>query len=80
MSDDSNNVLGMRVMFRPDFYITRMLPPRGWAGTIVEEQKSLMGHRTKYTVLLDEEFRAEAQEKQVDAIEDEMEQCEQIKP
>jgi hypothetical protein len=77
MSSDTTHVLGMRVRFRLDFYFTRLLPPSDWAGTIIAETKSLMGQRTRYTVLLDAKFHVEALEKEVDAIEDEVEQCEQ---
>jgi hypothetical protein len=80
MSDEHNGPIGMHVRLLPDFYITRLLPPSGWTGTIVEERKSLMGQGTKYTVLLDERFHVEAQEKEMDTSEDEMEQCDRTNP
>jgi hypothetical protein len=80
MPYDPNGPIGTHVRLLPDFYITRLLPPSDWAGTIVEERRSLMGQRTQFTVLLDEKFHVEAQDKHVDACEDEMEQYEQKNP
>jgi hypothetical protein len=70
---DGNPRLGMRVGFSPDFYITRLIPPSGWTGTITGKMKSMPGLRTRYMVELDPEFRTEAGETEVDALAEEME-------
>jgi hypothetical protein len=76
MPDDSKGPIGMRVRLLPEFYVTRVLPPKDWAGTIVAEIKYSMGQRIKYRVLLDDNFHVEAEAREVDASEEEMEQCE----
>jgi hypothetical protein len=68
--------IGTRVHFLPDFYITRLIPPNRWTGTIKEQIKSVAGLRTRYMVELDPQFQTEAQETEVDAIEEEMERHE----
>jgi len=74
MSDEKENLIGTRVRFRPDFYTTRIIPTRGWTGTIEEERRSSSGQgSTWYIVLLDEPFRSQEQDPRVDATEDEME-------
>ncbi len=70
---DGNPRLGMRVRFLPDFYVTRLIPPSRWTGTITEKMKSMQGLRTRYMVELDPEFRTEAGKTEVDALAEEME-------
>jgi predicted RNA-binding protein with PIN domain len=62
----------MRVSFHPDFYINRLIPQSNWEGVIVRVRTSDVGERTKYFVQLDEQFQAEALEKEVDVFEEEM--------
>jgi hypothetical protein len=74
MFDEKESLIGKRVRFRPDFYTTRIMPPRGWTGTIEDERRSSSGQGvTSYIVLLEEPFRSQEQEPRVDATEDEME-------
>jgi hypothetical protein len=74
MSDEKESLIGRRVRFRADFYTTRIMPPRGWTGTIEDERRSSSGQGvTSYVVLLDEPFRLQEQDRRVDATEDEME-------
>ena len=74
MPNDKESLIGRRVRFRADFYTTRIMPPRGWTGTIEEERRSSSGQGvTSYIVLLDEPFRSQEQDAHVDATEDEME-------
>jgi hypothetical protein len=64
---------GTRVRFTPDFYVTNLMPPRNWAGTIIEEKRSLTGQQpTKFIVQLDEQYRDEALDAEIDAKEDEL--------
>ena len=74
MSDEKESLIGRRVRFRADFYTTRIIPPRGWTGTIEDERRSSSAQGvTSYIVLLDEPFRSQEQDPRVDATEDEME-------
>ena len=74
MSDEKESLIGKRVRFRADFYTTRIMPPRGWTGTIEDERRSSSRQGvTSYIVLLDEPFRSQEQDPRVDATEDEME-------
>jgi hypothetical protein len=74
MFDEKESLIGKRVRFRPDFYTTRIMPPRGWTGTIEDERRSSSGQGvTSYIVLLEEPFRSQEHEPRVDATEDEME-------
>lgn len=74
LSDENESLIGRRVRFRADFYTTRIMPPRGWTGTIEDERRSSSGLGvTSYIVLLDEPFRSQEQDPRVDATEDEME-------
>ena len=74
MSDEKETLIGRRVRFRADFYTTRIMPPRGWTGTIEDERRSSSGQGvTSYIVLLDEPFRSQEQDPRVDTTEDEME-------
>lgn len=80
MPDKTVSLVGIRVKFGSDFYITRLLPLGKWAGTIVEERKSLSGQPTKNIVRLDECFRTDAGEMEVDVAEGEMERFERTTP
>jgi hypothetical protein len=74
MSDEKESLVGRRVRFRPDFYTTRLMPPRDWTGTIeLERRSSSEEGRTSYIVLLNEPFRSQEQNPRVDTTEDEME-------
>ena len=74
MSDEKESLIGRPVRFLADFYTTRIMPPKGWAGTIEDERRSSSGLGvTSYIVLLDEPFRSQEQDPRVDATEDEME-------
>ena len=74
ISDSKESLIGRPVRFRADFYTTRIMPPRGWTGTIEDERGSSSGQGvTSYIVLLDEPFRSQEQNPRVDATEDEME-------
>ena len=74
MSYEKESLVGRRVRFRPDFYTTRLMPPRDWTGTIeLERRSSSEEGRTSYIVLLDEPFRSQEQNPRVDTTEDEME-------
>ena len=78
MSEIHESFEGKRVTFVPDFYVNRLMPLRHWAGVVVEKRTSLTGQPTKYLVLLDEQFQAEALEKDVDALEEEIQHSEPI--
>ena len=74
MSNEKESLIGRPVRFRADFYTTRIMPPKGWAGTIEDERRSSSGQGvTSYIVLLDEPFRSQEPDPRVDATEDEME-------
>ena len=74
MSDEKESLIGRPVRFCADFYTTRIMPPRGWTGTIEDERRSSSRQGvTSYIVLLDEPFRSQEQDPRVDATEDEME-------
>jgi len=74
LSDENESLIGRRVRFRADFYTTRIMPPRGWTGTIEDERRSSSGLGvTSYIVFLDEPFRSQEPDPRVDATEDEME-------
>jgi hypothetical protein len=74
MSDANESLIGRPVRFRADFYTARIMPPRGWTGTIEDERRSSSGQGvTSYIVLLDEPFRLLEQNPRVDATEEEME-------
>jgi hypothetical protein len=74
MSDQKESLIGRRVRFRPDFYTTRIMPPRDWTGAIEDERRSTSEQGvTSYIVLLDEPFRSQEQDPRVDATQDEME-------
>lgn len=70
----AGSLIGRPVRFRADFYTTRIMPSKGWTGTIEEERRSSSGQGvTSYIVLLDEPFRSQEQNPRVDTTEDEME-------
>ena len=74
LSDSKGSLIGRSVRFRADFYTTRIMPSRGWTGTIEDERRSSSGQGvTSYIVLLDEPFRSQEQNPRVDTTEDEME-------
>ena len=73
MSDEKESLIGRPVRFRADFYTTRIMPPRGWTGTIEDERRSSGQGITSYIVLLDEPFKSQEENPRVDATEDEME-------
>jgi hypothetical protein len=74
MSEEKESLIGRRVRLRPDFYTTRIMPPRDWTGTIEDERRSTSEQGvTSYIVLLDQPFRSQEQDPRVDTIEDEME-------
>ena len=65
-------VTGTRVRFTQDYYITNeLLPPRNWAGVVDHEVVSA-GRPTKFVIVLDERYRAEAMDTEVEATEDEL--------
>ena len=73
MSAEKVSLIGRPARFRADFYTTRIMPPRGWTGTIEDVPRSSGQGVTSYIVLLDEPFRSQEQNPRVDATEDEME-------
>jgi len=74
MSDSKGSLIGRPVRFRADFYTARVMPARGWTGTIEDERRSSSEQgATSYIVLLDDPFRSQEQNPRVDTTEDEME-------
>ena len=74
MPYEKESLVGRRVHFSPDFYTTRLMPPRDWTGTIEGERRTSSEEGvTSYIVLLDEPFRSQEQNPRVDTTEDEME-------
>ena len=74
MSQEKESLVGRRVRFRPDFYTTRLMPPRDWIGTIEDERRSSSEEGvTSYIVLLDEPYGSQEQNPRVDTTEAEME-------
>jgi hypothetical protein len=69
---DAKHKLGKRVRFLPGFYITRRIPQANCGGEIAMIRQSRVGEPTRYTVLLESEFQSG--EKEVDALEEEIEE------